>query len=206
MAYPTAAELKTFLLGAGLITDPTVAPDSYLDYQGAVDAASAQFEDDVKWFPYLSTGTPTARYFDPPVITNQLHFEGGLLALTSITRNGTALTQNTDFWLYPENAATQGKPYKYLKLYFNVWGLPRSIVITGTWGAVTAVPPDVKQAVLVKAAESLSGEILGKLSVGGVAEWKQGDTSIKYSNAGYSALPAQWNALYRDCVNRKRRG
>jgi len=206
MAYPTAAELKTFLLGAGFITDPTVAPDSYLDYQGAVDSASAQFEDDVKWFPYLSTGTPTARYFDPPVITNQLHFEAGLLALTSITRNGTALTQNTDFWLFLENAATQGKPYKYLKFYFNVWGLPRSIVITATWGAVTAVPADVKQAVMCKAAALLADEIFGKIASGGISEWKQGDTSTKYSIADLKSLPSGWNAIYDKCVVRKRRG
>jgi len=199
MAYPTATELKNLLLGAGLITDPNATPDSYFDYSGAVDAAVADWENRCGYVPFVKDSSDVTRYFDPPQ-GRRLLLGAGLMTLTSVTSNGAALTENTDFWLLPANGAAESLPYDEIEFSARQAGLPRSIVIVGKWGRVTSVPADVKRGVLCKAASLLAGEILLGASQGGLAMWKEGDVEQRYDLSKTTACKEGWDKVYRDLL------
>lgn len=211
MAYPTVAELKTFLLSAGLITDPTIPPDSYLDYQGAIDTAVEDWERYCGWKPFLIDNADVTRYFDPPN-GNILRFGAGLLSLTSLTVNGDALTENTDFFLKDENATVQGMPYTYLKFLYRQLGYPsgaysRSVVIVGKWGRVSTVPASVKDAVMVRAASGLLAQIGLRNSQGGLSEVRlEGGITEKYSAANITQLGGLWDTQFEKTVRAFYRG
>jgi hypothetical protein len=206
MAYPTVAELKTFLLGAGLVTDATIPPDSYLDYQGAIDTATGDWEQYCGWKPFLIDSSDVTRYYDPPN-GKVLRFGAGLSTLTSVTVNGTALTLNTDFFLKDENAVADGLPYTYLELLYRQWGLPRSVVIIGKWGRVSTVPAAVKDAVLARSASGLLTQIGLRNSQGGLTESRlEGAITEKYGASNVLAFQNSWDTQFKDTVRAYYRG
>lgn len=147
--WPTSAELQTFLLGAGLVSEPPSTAQLVLDYQGAIDSAIEQWNDMTHYWPFMSTGNVNeARKFQP-TRSGLLDFNGGLITLTAIvtevqyTNNvsdgGSARVQSTDYFLRPENASQRKKPWTYLDAgWYQGWGFRSgyqdSIIITGEWG------------------------------------------------------------------------
>lgn len=105
----------------------------------------------------------TTRYFDgvPETATDYLGsiFTDELVALTSvgIAPNGgssfTALNTN-NYWLWPYNAAAEGKPYLRIDLdpdgAVKRWPVrPRSVQVIGKFGYSLEVPADVQEAILL---------------------------------------------------------
>ncbi len=78
--------------------------------------------------------------------------EGG--DLTDLTSWNTA----SDYFLTPYNAADEGQPYTGLEIDINAgarsyWpSVPRCVKVTAKWGYSTAVPDEIKQAVITMAA------------------------------------------------------
>lgn len=212
MAYPTATELKTFLLSAGLISDPTVPPDSYIDYQGAVDSAVLEWEQYSGWKPFLIDTNDVTRYFDPPN-SRALRFGAGLSSLTSVTVNGTVLTVGTDFFLKEENAPTEGLPYTWLEFRYRQYGspnmrydLPKSVVIIGKWGRVATITADIKTAVLNGAAALVMNQCALRESGGGLSEWREGDVMQKYSAAESIRFEEAYRTKFMNTSRRYYRG
>ena len=210
MAYPTATELQNFLKGAGLITDPSASPDSLIDYTGAVNAAQAEWEALVKWFPFVSSGSATTRYFDHPLPNGRdyplLDLAGGLTSITSVVVSGATLVENTDFGALPENASAQGLPVKQLEFYRSYYSsTPRCVAVTGKWGRCDTLPADVKSAVLAGAAAVVMAQCALKVSGGGLTEWREGDESQKFSAADYTRYGDAYRKQFTDAAEYYRR-
>jgi len=232
MAYPTTTELQTFLKGARLITDASTEPDSDLDYAGAIALAVSAWENATNYIPFQADGSDVTAYCKPIDILfppNEYPFlplsktgSGGWISVTSVTVGitstfaGTVLTAGTDYVLQPKNAALNSKPYTRILFQCpsGVWtpfssivggDLADSIKIIGKRGYQATIDATVKAAVLRKAASQLAGEIFGKLSGGGISEWKQGDTMTRYSIADLMRLPSEWDGVFSQTVTRYRR-
>jgi hypothetical protein len=155
-AYPTATDLQELLTSAG-VTIGTLETDDY------AAAARQEFERRTGR-TMLAPGSTAVRYYDPPAGGGQyLDFGQDLAVLTSVVfqpASGSAetLTENTDFWLRPLNAAADGQPYLGLELR-RWWREPRaaelhrSIRVTGRWGFGTTLSEEVFSAIKFRAAE-----------------------------------------------------
>lgn len=159
--YCTVAELKDQLR----VTDTD--DDTALGY--AVTAASRAIDAET-CRTFGLTGSAVARLFD----YDGLHIEGrcavkiadlqttvGLAVTADFAGDytySTTLTLNTDFDLWPWNAAADGVPWTHLVLRPNTVNFSprcapqaRLLSVTGNWGW-SAVPTSVKQACLIQAA------------------------------------------------------
>ena len=204
--YVTVAELKAFLQAGGMISSPLTVLETLLDYEGAISAATYDWETDTGFTPFLMGTADEVRYFDP---TNsyQLNLCAGLLTLTSLEIDGTELTENEDFYLYPLQAPLERKPFSRVQFRVFQNGLPRTIVITGRWGYQETLTDDVKQAILRRSAYHLIGQIAGLRSNGGVDMWEEGD--VKQSFGGgkvMQQIAMMYDANYRAVMTRYKAG
>src|SRR5882724_6926525 len=128
--------------------------------EDAVNTAYARWQLDCGYTPFVSA--MQTRYFDPPGPSqgnaftnlgfiglgaissvggsNRLYLGTGLTALTSLTIGysatdaGTILTQNSDFFLFPQDASYYGRPYTEVRFEINQRGIRNSIKIVGDYG------------------------------------------------------------------------
>lgn len=162
--YCSATELKSYLR----ITD--VADDAELGF--AITAASRAIDQATNRH-FGQDGSVTARYYTAqrPNMTNG--FDGrftletedistvtGLLVKTDLDNDGTfetSLTIDTDFRLYPWNAAAESQPWERIVLNLGV-SFPsqlRTVEVTAKFGW-TAVPTAIKEAALMQASRFFS--------------------------------------------------
>jgi hypothetical protein len=159
--YCSVDELKSQLRITDTVDDTAL--------QIAVSAASRAIDDECHR-TFGLTGSAVLRLFD----YDGLHIEGrcavkiadlqttvGLVVTADFAEDftfSTTLTLNTDFDLWPWNAAADGVPWTYLVLRPNTTNFASScqpqarlFSVTGNWGW-SAVPVRVKQACLIQAA------------------------------------------------------
>jgi len=186
-AYPTAAQLTTFLSGAGV----TMAAD--FDETAAVNGAADEFERRIRRILLAPAGAVNRRY-DPPVTpSNVLVLDRDLATVTSVVyqpEGGSAetLVRDTDFWLLGNPGDVEVEPFAvswWGVRFLRRWSLPlggavyRSLRITGRWGYATTIPDDAWQAILELAA------------VGAVASYATDQVQeglVRYAAAGVEKL------------------
>lgn len=114
-------------------------------YLATIEATSRQFDTATGRHFYAYQGV---RYFDGSTAAGpKLLLMDDLISVTEVAvapywdyAYATVLTENTDFWLGPSDAAQLGRPYTSLMLSsasakLGAWPMPpRSIRITGMWG------------------------------------------------------------------------
>jgi len=217
-SYPAEADLVARLTAADI--DPTLLSllQDFGATESAILAAIAEWESATDWKPYLA-GSVTSRTFDAPVTISggvatsgmRLVLSPALLTLSSVRAAGRTLAQGVDFIPAPQNAANEGRPYQWIQFLTpppcGASG-PGSIVVTGTWGAVAAIPDDVWNAIVQLAEHAISPELSLAISEG-MLERKIGDSIKKFAGTG-SAGPLDlqtrlWMAGFQRCVTREKR-
>jgi hypothetical protein len=195
-SWATATELQTYLQAARLVAVPPDAYQALLDFTGALAAAKDRFEQATGYVPFEAAAVDSTRKYDPQQ-SCLVDLDTGLVSLTSVTYGGNVQVLDTDFFLWPENNPAQGKPYRGLEFLGPVYGLPRSIVVVGTFGfcANGALPDGAKQAQLAGAASWLSPQIEGNLSKG-VMRWQEGDVSKEFGKDPLGTLKATWEMIF----------
>jgi hypothetical protein len=199
-AWPTTTELSTQLERLGLDAPSTTILQAYLD------AAVAAFEKSSGWNPFLATGTPSARYFDPPVVPINgkwlLGLLSGCVSITSVYHSwdatastGTLLAVNTGYlpWAYSQGS---GMPYTEIEFLTTFGSGSKSIRITADWGYGSTVPSDVWLAVLKGACGAIQTE------GGALARIKQGPVEMEFAP---SASAESWADEIRAVASRYRR-
>lgn len=206
-AYPEAEDLAALLAAT-----PLDIPDT-LDFDSKVAEARDDWEARTDWLPYLADADDSERTFDPPGWggSRTLPLGGGLVSLTSLTVDGTALVSGTDFRLRPANAPAQGRPYTSAEFLCGGWGgshwggygPPGSVVIVGRWGRVAALEDNVWGAILGYAASLCVPELALTVS-NGLA--KIDDAT--FAGGGVTPLSAegaQWAARFSRLAELKKR-
>ena len=160
MPYPVRADLAAYLQEQGMAPSPAPS-DATLDRRLA--AAVQGWERDSGWRPFLSTGVPETRAFHASY-NGLVDLGGGLLSLASVALGTTAFALGTDL----RAEAFGGDVATALTL---LRGGAGPLAVTGVWGRVAEVPPDVFEAVLARAALSFVPTLLA--SVGGTGAVKK---------------------------------
>lgn len=155
--YVTAAELKTYLRISGS-SDDTLIGVCVTSASRAVDHACG------RQFGKLAAAAPFLYQWDGRCIDGYAALPVDDLMVTTnlaVEADGTALTVDTDYVLWPYDAPTKGKPWTHLLRVAGGEGWP----VIGGWPATqgalvevtaifgwTAVPAEVKQATYLQAA------------------------------------------------------
>jgi hypothetical protein len=205
MTYPNGADVFAFLKSVTSIYPPAVQCDE------AAAAAAKEWEDRTGWLPFVSDGaTLVQRYFDPPGSTPRqgrggyvgggrvLELDGGIVESSSVVvqygfipgpvltgapvSQGAQIVQNIQYYLRPENAEYQNKPYTWIDFPYRISGIPLSVAVRAKWGHQIGVPNDVWRAILTHAVSELAPEISLQIS-GGQAQVRRGDEEIRYSQS-----------------------
>lgn len=210
MGWPTSSDLQNYLKAGGLMAlDPT-ATELLLDFSGALNAAVERWNDETRYWPFLSTGTDEARRFLPPT-QMLLDLNGGLVALTSLmidvtyTSSGTAYTSLQHFKLLPRDAPQKRAPWTLIEFTWSPWSVyDGEIEIAGKWGYCldANLPESAKRGVLAYAASDLAPQIQRGIS-GGTLKWTEGDVSRQY--AALDDSRKDWEALANAAALRYRR-
>lgn len=223
-SYPIGSDLEHFLQGAGLVASPSITPSqAQFDYDNAVQAAIDAMEDGSGWKPILST-TQT-RSYDPPGPYPMrgsywglrgggrfLEMDAGLLStdpvvtvgiVPGVAGTGTVFVIGTQYYLRPNNADLNGRPFTYIEFVAPVFGQAQSITVEGDFGYAAALPDGIWRAILQKAAVNLGSELAANLSQG-LVQW-QGDVTVQYGPDPLGRLLDRWEEAYDTALARFRR-
>jgi hypothetical protein len=190
--WVTADELSAYLASL----DGVNVPDEF-DVEPFVGAATAEWERRTHYSPFLNSGDdPSARLFDPPGPLTSRPIRGGsrllrlgcgLLSLTSLKvgmdnpASATTLVSGTDFYLWPQEASYNSKPFTAVEFFAVQWGYPRSIEVTGDWGYCSdSIPYDAWLGHRDLAA-GMTLERLRENYAAGPVQWEEKDTSERMS-------------------------
>lgn len=178
--YPTGTNLQAWLLATGLFANIDVDPFARIDCDQHMRSAITWFEGQVGRKMLASTGT---RRFDVPTgPRNILALDADLVSCTSLTVAGVAKTEGVDFWLLPDNANQDGKPFDAIEfaLSFAFSNLQRkSILITGTWGFGLTIPDDAWEGMVAQGAFLAYPQIAINISKGTQMR-REGDVEEQY--------------------------
>lgn len=203
-SYPSASDVQALYQGAGLLSDATVAPYSSIPWSTHVAAAAASFETRTgrQWL-----ATAQTRRFDLPTGPRGLVPLGAELAsVSSVTLAGKSLAEGKDYFLGPANADLDGKAFGWIELA-SLYPLAlttatrRCLVIEGLWGAGSAVPDDVFEAVVNYAAVLAAPEMSVTIS-GGYYERRIGDSVKRFGGSDDSGPLAQQVSLWTGVFER----
>ena len=207
-AYPTGADLAAVLAGGGItvsaalsaLLDDAAAAGRYA-FEAATGRVMLAGVTDVE--KEFSTPSPNAGILDIP----------DLVELTGITYNpqgGSAetLVDATDYYLQPDNAPDEGKPWTQVRLrrswYLPLWyGNLRSIRITGRWGYADEIPEDAWLAMVYLGLTSQASMII-RSTTGGVKSRKEADRAEEYGTSAADIVQA-WESTAGSAVSRYRR-
>lgn len=151
--YCTRAELKAQVWPPGAQADTT--EDTVFDQ--VITAAARSIDDncDRRFFAASETRTFKAEFGDRLYVFDLL----SVTTLKTDDGNRTYATTwaTTDYDLGPENAALDGRPYRYIDVaplgrYGFPVGLAKGVQIAGSFGYATSAPALIKQACLLQAA------------------------------------------------------
>lgn len=224
-AYPADTDLREYLRSLRLFdADEEDAVFGALRLDQRIREAVAEWERATGYQPFLAAGAATERPFDPPGPPSSagltrgggrvLDLAAGLATFTSLvvgvtatTPAGTALTRNTDFWLYPLDAEAEGRPWDRVEFASLQTGAPNSVRITGRWGWSTTVPDDAWGAILVGGALRCANQI-GLAVSGGTYSVRTLNTETRFGGGGTMPLSVEkteWQRQWREAVSRYRR-
>ena len=198
-AYPTAADLESYLLGAGIMTDTLDCAVAAIAGRRDVEHACGR--------GFLA-GEPTVRAYDPPRRTVlEIDDLAALTAITYVPYGGIPeeLVEGMDYWPEPVNAMGDGAPYELVR-FRRGWPQPlmdadrRSVRIEGAWGYGTAVPEEVWLAMVHAGALRLLPEIQ-QMVTEGVTVITQGGATLHYDKEGLPALRTAWERSVRGAVS-----
>lgn len=179
-AYVTQAEIEKYMgltIASNLssfITTLISAVEDYIEnYCGGGIVAKRWFND---------SDTPSDRYYDGKGLT-KIRIDD-IRDCTALVVDNVALTEDTDFYMYPLNAVADGKPYEWIELIqpetrlttytnsrmditspYTFLNRQKNLKVTGKWGYSTTPPDAIKLAAL-------------KL-IGGVIKENVGDDDVK---------------------------
>jgi len=200
-AWPTSTELTTYATGMG-VTVPTGAV--LADY---LAAAIAEWEDATGWRPFLGALVATTRRYDAPG-SYLLDLRGGFTSITGVSvglssgdTDGSALTEGTHYWPWPEDAPSRRRPYWGIKFADAQHGWPQSIAVTGRRGFYPTIEEDAFLAVQNRAMMMILRQSTG--AIGSATKIKQGPVEFTFGEGKSAAevLDAQFN----ETVDRYRR-
>lgn len=175
MAYPTTAELTTYLGTMGVTDVSGHVLQDYLDT--AADTlcrltGRQTFNGDAS--------TSDIRLRVPPSVGNRVLLEiPDMWSLSTVKvgwdgSTGTTLTEWTDYWTLPDGSIGT-RPYECIEFASFP---PGDVLVTGKLGYASTPPDAVNQAILARAASIFLVNAAG--SAGGTKSRRQGDRSIEY--------------------------
>jgi hypothetical protein len=176
LSYPAIAEVKDYALGSGYVLDA----GSEAALAGFLASAIAEFEKRAGWIYFTPSGSGTVLYHSCDG-TNDLWLDCGIITLGGMTVDGVAMTEKTDFELWPYNRS----PKKRIMFRGIPSCNPRGIAVTANWGYAADVPAPValgiKDACLAMLAER-AASLLSAASGGDVNRLKQGPVEISFQS------------------------
>lgn len=211
-ALPTTSDLTAILPSS------ITAPSTGL-LQGYLDEAYEDIQDITGHRPFLGAAPATSRTFTPPRDGDRLlRLNTGLISLTSIVYLGETLVQNTDFYLLPENASANSKPYISIRFNRSLTTVPvdteaAPLTITGVWGYGTTLPQEVWEAIRCgaawKLAQSMAGTLEDAAAVDVVKAEQTPQARIEYavdSNSGraLSRYRKEWERKFKTTARKPR--
>jgi hypothetical protein len=202
MAYPTLAELKTFLYGAGLVASPPAGASATWAWDKAISAGIRRVESETKRV-FLQPAA-FSKEFDAPTGRDRRLFTGDHTSVTSITYLGQTIAA-TEYLSGPLNAADASPvalPYQYIEFYREwwaptPWAQRAQLVVTATWGFSAAVPDDVFNAMLIAGGLALWPQISTNLSRGGLTSGKLGDAAVSWGDKPLRGIKEDWEEEVR---------
>ncbi len=213
-AYPTAADLNSYLTEAGFTLGG-------LDTTTAVAAAVDEFHRRTGRIMLAPAGT-TTRYYDPPTASGIPGGEGGgflslgadLAVLTAVVyqpqgAEAETLVQNADFRLHPYGAGSEDEGPFLAVEFRRRWTRPlllslrRAVQVTGRWGYAVEIPEDAWNAMLQRGAALLAPSRGGKLSGGHVRTEDSGVVRV-YGDDPLAGLRRAWEGVFEAVVRRYR--
>ncbi len=121
---------------------------------------------------------------------------------------GTVLRRGVQYYLRPDNAPQQGRPFTYVDFLTPTLGVPQSIMITAVWGYTKALSADVWLAIRNYGASILAGQ-LNLVGSSGLTKFAADTITIQYapgSDPGsVMGVAAKWERDFLSCAFRKRR-
>jgi hypothetical protein len=220
-AYPSASNLQSYLNSLGLLTTAQVAA---LNLTDRIAAATDAWEEETGWHPFIKDTSDVSRQFTPPGPNRKpgltgrgggyvLDLDCGLLTVTSIVTGysasptspsaGTTEVAEDDYWLLPEGAPLENRPYTQVEFAASIWGQARSIRITGKWGFCSTLPDDAFQAILRMGALQTADELVA-LRTGGMIEWEE-EARERYGENPLGKYLERWQSDWDRAVMRYRR-
>ena len=205
--YPQGPDLQGFLepvAAACRITLPTS-----IDYQQRIDQARQTFEQQIG---RVLLATSQTRRFDPPTnVRGIVDLRTDLVSVTSLTVQGAAKVEGTDYLLEPYNSAQDGKPYRWIEFLSGIyWRFPlyvelrRSVVIVGMFGYALGVPTLGYDAILAQGAIDCYPDLALAISRG-LQMKRQGDTEEMYArgkgNGPLFEEMISWQARVAQSIN-----
>lgn len=179
--YCTSADLKAFMRIADTVDDTQIAlavtaASRMIDQAagrsfGQEDPATARYYDtltDTTWHPPGTLDTFAGRW---ALEVDDISTTTSLVVKVDQGDDGvfeTTLTINTDFRLWPWNAAADGRPYERIILISggSFPSMLRTVEVTAKWGW-SAVPSAIKNAALIQAQTILKGGRESPLGIAG---------------------------------------
>lgn len=210
-AYPTSTDLDDALTDQGF----TVGT---IDTAAAIAAAVDEFERRTGR-RYVVPGADATRYYDPPD-DGFLDLGADLAVLTRVDYQpagavAETLTQNTDYWLSPDNAGQPAEPlilpWTGLRLARR-WQQPlpadlhRSILVVGRWAYATSTgfPEDVWLAMLQRGLWLVTGSMGNKIS-SGYREFQESGVTKNWGADPLQGSRMLWERNFELTVKRYRR-
>ncbi len=207
--YPSGEDLKDLLDEAEIDT-------CNLDMESAIEESIDVWERETGYRPFLQ-GASTSIYYDPPGPNFKGESRGGgrilelgrgFTAITAVAVQitptdsaGAVKTVLTDFNLLPYNAVADKAPYTAIEFKYPIWGLPRSVKVTGTPGYSSELPPSVYRAIIKLAGSEVLKTIKEGISQDNV-EFKEADITERNSIELIQKLGNTWESEARRVLTR----
>ena len=200
--YPTESDLERYLIATGIVNSAPQSPFTFLDLNQLVLAAKNNFEGRIGRTILATTQT---RIYDPPSFPRvMLPLVDDLAQMTSLSVTGVVKILNADYFLRPENADVQQKPFNLVEFAVPIYGPRKCISITGFWGYSLAIPDGPHQSILARAAYLAQPQLAAAVSRG-LVSWKEDDVSETYGTDPLGFLRDQWDQLYEGGVEKFRK-
>lgn len=203
--YPVGNDLSNYLKSLAVFNPAKFATAmSLIKPDDKAAAAATEWEERTCWFPFLSSGIVTERFFDPPGPSQRarqtrtmggyrsLRLRCGILSLTSIHVGytnafaGTLLTEHSDFELTDSlgnyDAPERGRPYARVEFASPMYGLPRSIRMNAEFGFCRELRSNDYDAILQYGAYLCVAQIRLNITRG-LFSYKDLNTEIRYGAA-----------------------
>ena len=213
-AYPTDSDIQSFVTSCGISVPNTFS------FAGYGAAASASWEEQTGWQPFLRDSVATPRLYNPPgaqPVNKQwsnyqyggariLNLYAGIPTasdLISVTCTSTTRLINTDFFMAPINAPNINRPYTRIEFVVPYWGTANTTIITANWGFNSIIPEDAWQAILRIGANLAAFDLLEAILLSPDTV-KIGSASVTQDTSKVSMQSAPWSSYSARVVSRYR--